>query len=638
MASGVWSSCRAESVGGENAPSVEDLKAWEMIDLGPAAVVPEVRGALITETADGPILASILLDRPQGKDASRASLLMVELLTGESSQHFYPDPDAANGAAYCILATSWGTFIYQDTVTFHEFDLVDQEYLFTTGAIEGLVMSMAESDDGLIYVATYPKSQLYVYDPIRQEIRDVIRLDAHEQYPSYMKIGQDGWVYVGMGNAKSNLVAYHPSTGELRQLAKESERGVGSGLVQTLTDGTVIGRAHSSQPWRLLEDGEVGEIMEDPQIVDQSGSVYWLKRRFELEDGLKVISFDVQTRKLRYQDADNAVYEIDFDFTSPGASISSMIATPDGRIMGSCDHPNQLWTFNPKTSSFEVHGGIPELGGGNLTRFIEANGRLISNSYALGNLYAIDSSQPVLPAAKGEALNPKVLAKTHPLIGRPRALIKHSDGQHLVSTGYPGYGYIGGGMLIYDYTKDEVVSLTGADNLIPSQSITAITELPDGNLILGGSILTPGGAKPVAERASLARFDWESQAVTDCWDFPEDVQTISDLISIDGRSLHVVAGNHYYLYNLSDDTIRADVDLGSYGGPASRRGDTAFFALPDGRLFLVAQKALFEIDNRTGDLDQRASFPMPVTDVGPVSSGILYLASSGHLIGLRIGD
>lgn len=627
-----------DSNNAEPAVTVHAPQIWPVRDHGAIAPVAEIRGRLIVDTEEGPAFVTTLRDMMPG-GGSRASLFIMNLPSGEHVQYFYPSPDEATGDVYCILPTSRGTLAFMTgDDTFRVFDLNTREYVFVGEGVQGLAMSLAEAADGRIFIATFPSSRLFEYDPDSHQIRELVRLHHTQQYPLQLVVGDDGWIYAGLGFAEAALVAYEPDSGTLRTLDTGTEPRRGGGMLLRTEDGTLAGRLHADEPWRILKDGALREAVEEPGEPDATGrSVFWNIRDRVTAHGYTVEAFDVEQGVLHFRDPAGKLREWPFDYESFGASISAMAVSPDGRIIGSSDHPNLIWSYDPQNDTAEVHGGIPALGGGALTRFIAYGDYLISNSYPRGNVYAIDTTRPINLAGEGAELNPQVIAQTSPWIGRPRVMHRHSSGHHFISTGFPGYGRVGGGMLIYDLDAGQVERFLEAEDLIPGQTVMSLAELPSGDLVLVSSIHTPGGGQPVAEHAVIVHFDWPSRQVIRSYKNIPQAQSFAASALMHGRYLHLVTrDDQYHLYDLQEEQTLVSRELGDHGRAAARRGDTAFAETEDGRLLLVTMHTLFEVDPLNGTFTERATFPYGVLDTGPIFDGRLYLGAAGNMLSVPV--
>jgi hypothetical protein len=611
---------------------------WSVRDHGVMAPVGQIRGRFIMDTEEGPVFVSALRDVMPG-GGLRVSLFIMNLSSGDYNQYFHPSPDLSTGDIFCLLPTSRGTISFMTgNDTFRVFDLKSREFTFVGKGMQGLAMSLTEAADGRIFVATFPGSRLFAYDPDNHKITELVRLHDTQQYPLQMLVGNDGWVYVGLGYAEASLVAYELISGTLRILDTGSEPRRGVGMLVRKADDTIAGRLHSGEPWRKLENGQLTDIIEAVREPDNSRrSVFWNNRDQVQAYGYTIESFDVERRVLRLRNPEGVRQEWPFSYESFGASISAMAVAPDGRIIGASDHPNQIWSYNPENGQSQVHGGIPALGGGSLTRFAAYENYLISNSYPLGNVYALDTNRDINPGGIGRELNPEVIAQTNPWIGRPRVMHRHSSGKHLISAGFPAYGQVGGGMLIYNLEKKAKERIIQAEDLIPGQTVMSLAELPNGDLVLVSSIHTPGGGRPVAERAEIIRFDWSQQTPVQAYRNIPQTQSFAASALIDGRYLHLVTrDDQYHLYDLKDERTLVSQNLSQHGRAAARRGDTAFVETQDGRLLLVTSKSLLEVEPQSGSFIERAKFPFDVLDVGPVFKNRLYLGAAGNMLSVQI--
>ena len=78
---------------------------------------------------------------------------------------------------------------------------------------ESYIWQLVVGSDHRIYGCTYPSAKLVRYDPATGALEDLGRMDPVENYTRFVAASGDGFIYTGIGYAKSHLAAYEISTG-----------------------------------------------------------------------------------------------------------------------------------------------------------------------------------------------------------------------------------------------------------------------------------------------------------------------------------------------------------------------------------------------------------------------------------------
>ncbi len=604
-------------------------------NIGQVAPLSESRGSLMTTDEKGdPIFLALLRDVIEGKGA-RTSLLITHLPSGKTEQYFFPSPEVSNANSYCLFVSRAKRFYLSTDKHFFEFDLASRKILKAFDHLEGPAMSMDEDAKGNIYYAIFPTTELYRYSPETQELKLCTRLDEVQKYPSSMGICEEGWVYTGIGTVRPLLIGWNPATGERVDFSGKADRGTGAGTVTVTLDGKVYGRPYlSSGPWLRLKGGkaEPAPDFTPPDYPERRASLYWLRQRHSLPDGTMVTHFSLRERKLRWKRGDEAEKEITFNYTTEGADISSMALAANGKLYGNTSHPNELWEYDPAANAIRQIGHDPRIGGGNITKLLPWADGVVGNSYSKGDLYFYTPAKPFAPEEAAADQNPALLTNSAPWVSRPRGLMLHPDGEHLLSSGYPGYGRVGGGLLIYNIERMQKMDVMPAEDLIPGQAISSMAASPDGRTIyFSSSTATPGGGTTKAKEAVIAAFSWETRKVL--WTQPpvEGATFLTAITLIDPEHLAGItsSGVFYVVYLPSRKTIRTQ-DLKV--APAGQRGDGSFVTLADGKgTLLLMQNAIYRIKPKQFQLEKVADTPAPVSNVGPLVGRDLYFSSAGNL-------
>lgn len=609
----------------------------QFVDHGTAVNISESRGSLLARDSGGtPYLLIALRDILPGK-GSRGSLVLIDLETGKSTHHFFGKDEEANGDSYCLFVSKAGKLYLSCSSSLYEFDLASKKILKTFTDLSGPAMSMGEDAEGNIYLALYPEAELLRYTPSTQKLDKLTKLDPDEKYPTSMGVDSKGWVYVGLGTVRSTLVAYHPASGERRLLSEEKDRMHGTAAVYQV-NGKVFATLRPGGRRMRLSDGKATPAKNfiSSEQWQREDSMYWLYKRWRNADGWQVQSLSLENRTLQWINPQGESKGGTFDYRTEGAEISSLTAAANGKIYGSSAHPMRIWSFNPKMEQLKVEGAIPRVGGGNLPKVVPWKQKVVGNAYAMGDFYAYDPAMPIV-SEEDSTVNPVLIASSSPLVRRPRGLLAHPDGKHIISTGFPGYGEVGGGMLIVDMEQQTPVALLSADQLVPNQSITALTALPNGNLIGGTTINTPGGARPIAKEAVLMEFDFAEKKTLWTKVPVGGVSLVNSLTTLgDGNVAGITSDGVFFVFNpVERKTIRRE-QIEHFEGVAGSRGDTSFVKTEDGGLLLVLSKIIYDVSPDGRELTPILESPVHIHNVGTILNHRLYFSSGSHLWSVRL--
>ena len=197
---------------------------------------------------------------------SKGYVLSINLRTQEVRQTLYPERHH-DEAPFAALGSSAGFFYTGAGKMFMEYDPAAGAFTYYSKDWPNelyMAFRMAEAADGRILVASYPTCRLLAFDPKARQMTDYGRMDDVERYISYIVEDAQGWIYLGIGSERRNMVAFNPKTGERRQLLAESERARGCGYFTRVRTGLwpCAGRTlpltGSSQWKRFLGGGGAG--------------------------------------------------------------------------------------------------------------------------------------------------------------------------------------------------------------------------------------------------------------------------------------------------------------------------------------------------------------------------------------------
>lgn len=494
--------------------------------------------------------------------------------------------------------------------------------------------SFAEDEHGFVFTTTYPHCHLLRYDPKTREIIDYGQMDEEQNYAGSLAVDRSGWVYIGIGTERKNLVAFHPKTGEKHSLIPEEKRTQGIGYVHLGIDGNVYG--HCNEPrtetgqagWKKFFAGraipaEEGEV--SPSLYTGQG-FNRIHRTFP--DGRVIEDFSLSDRELRISHpATGEIRKIPLRYHTEGADLSPLVAGPDGNVYGTSNHPLHFFTYQPKTGLLLDYGRavVEEGGGGNICAYAVQGGVIAGAAYAGGHLHLFDTSKP-LNIHQPDDRNPKRVA-SYPGIFRPRCGAAHPDGKHVIFGGFPGYGAVGGSLVIFNIrTRDEQVIPDTA--IVPNQSTHSLVVLKDGDLLGGTSIETPGGARPRERAANIYRMHWPTKQIL-YRSIPVDGAREISVMEIDHlQHVHALTSDSlYFVFDPESQDVIYEEDLSPYGlivrNGLCKGTDQAIYAL--------LSQAIIRIEPETFRAQRVAVPPRTITVGAAFLNGRIYYGSGSRL-------
>ena len=271
-------------------------------------------------------------------------------------------------------------------------------------------------------------------------------------------------------------------------------------------------------------------------------------------------------------------------------------------------------------------GPVNRVGGGNFCAMDVQGPYIAAASYALGIFHLYDTRKP-FDGGYGDDPNPREIAQYREDIARPRACVAHPDGEHVIMTGYAGYGLRGGGMGIVNLTSGEDMLITHED-LMPDHSTVSLRAFSDGNLVGGTAIDTPGGGRPVATEAEIYLFDWESKTVVfRMVPIPEARSIMGLEIGPDGLVYGVTNNADLFVFDPQKREIVHTENFTPLGGPPRE----ALITGPDGNIIVLFGRAIVRITPGTFAAEKIADTPVPVRCGRALVGGRLYFGSGASI-------
>lgn len=601
-------------------------------DHGVATPNSNHRGTVATVDGNGRnVVLAWLFDHRGGY-----ALLLIDAETGKSEQ--FPMPFLAGDAVYSSILSSKNKFYTLFNSNFVEFDPVKRAFTFQQKSMPSMAMAMTEDDQGIIWGVTYPNSGIVSFNPITRKFRDYgfVYRQNWRQYPRTMAADKAGWIYYGMGNTSSQIIAFDPVTGQAKPMLTEQERKRGSANVYRDLDGKVYGQSlpGGSEDWYEFYEGKGRKIGKHELIHPKSvitGSQALFHRPFP--DGKKIKNLDLMERKLVVEDPKtHTEKEVNFEYTSDGAIIMGVATSPDGTIAGGTTFPMRFFNYNPKTDKLV-----------NLTAFGQFNAvarqgnRMYFGAYPYGALLEWKPSKPWVNTEKGAKTNPLFLASSSLLTHRPHRVLACSNGNTIILSGTPEYGYTGGGLLFWDRRKKRQTLLQDS-TIIVDQSTMSMIELPR-DKFLGGTTTTPGtGGEKKATEAELYIMDLDSKHLDWHKALLPEVQSYSDMCpGQDGLVYGITDLKKFFVFDPVKRVVVYQKDVEScFGRTVADQSPRIFVIGPKKEIYILFVRGIVRIEPATFKMTMIAESPIPINTGGDYLNGRIYFVSGSHLCSYKL--
>lgn len=240
--------------------------------------------------------------------------------------------------------------------------------------------------------------------------------------------------------------------------------------------------------------------------------------------------------------------------------------------------------------------------------------------------------------------NPKLLAQIGGPIARPRKMLAYPDGRHIVMAGFADYGWVGGGIAVYDLEKDEYTLFT-ADQLLPGHSTITMRVLPDGNLVGGTSVEAPGGGHPTESIAKLFILDWETKEILFQTEPDPGLTAFGRRIGGSREVVSIEVGPDGLVYGVTNEAVffvfdpeRLEVvhreSISEYGRPLR---DTTMFRHGD-YVYALLQRRLVQIEPGTFKHRAVSEIDPPATGGVAVLDDRIFFPRGSELWSMRLPD
>lgn len=227
---------------------------------------------------------------------------------------------------------------------------------------------------------------------------------------------------------------------------------------------------------------------------------------------------------------------------------------------------------------------------------------------------------------RAEPANPCLVAAFAPDINVPWGAAAHPDGKHVMISGPPGYGHLGGGIGIYNLKTQESTLLTH-EQLVPHHSIMAMAPLDSGDVVCGTTVSGGHGSTAVAKEAVLFILDWRAKKIGYQTTPVKGAGQVGLLRKGGDGLIYGLAGKTLFVFDPSSRQVLHTAPLAAHGA----RAVNGIACAPDGNIYLVLSRAIIKVTAGTFEVTKIADTP------GNANAGIavvgrrVYFAVGSHL-------
>ena len=605
-------------------------------DHGVATPISNHRGTVATADGDGRNVVLLWLFDHRGCYA----LLLIDAETGKSEE--FPVPfDPGRDCPFASILSSRNRFYTHFNNHFVEFDPEKRAFTFCSETAPQMAMGMTEDDNGVIWSATYPNSGVVSYNPEPGDFRDYGHLYNQNwlQYQRSVAADDTGWIYFAVGNTSSQIIALEPDSGEATPLLSDEERVQGSAVVYRDMNGKVYGQAIGSgeADWYELYKGKSRNIgkheeqNEKPIITSNQGLFHT-----KFPDGKMLKICDLVDRVISVEDPETGkVIKNQFDYTSDGAHLMGLAASPDDTICSGTAFPMRFFSYDPKEDEWTNRESY-----GQWNTVARQGDRFFIGGYMGGFLLEWDPSRPWVKTEKNNPeSNPLYLTECEPDINRPHDLLAHPDGKTLVLAGTPGYGYTGGGLLFWD-RETRTRTLLEHTEILTEHSTMSLVALPEGKM-LGGSTTGPGtGGEQKAEQAELYIMDMATKHLDWHQAVLPGAQSYTDMCSGPNGLIFGIADNGiFFVFDPSErKLIHKEHQEDTHGLVNYQQGPRFLLTGPGGTIYVLFKKGIASIDPETFAITMLVESPVPIGPGGDIHDGRVYFSSGSHLYSYKLPE
>lgn len=461
-----------------------------------------------------------------------------------------------------------------------------------------------------IYGVTYPDAELVQLDPVTHKGSNLGRMDPTQHYARYIVASADGYLYIGIGSAKSTVVAYNIATGQHQAILPYNQAGF-----------AYVFMGNDNKIYAQLPDGTAYVLSGGKATAISPSSLPLVKPTSMLKDGSYA---SVSRNQITVYQPDGQFMTHTFNYSGKGVDIFRIALGPDGNMYGSTVLPAYLFNVNIASATTPTVKNLGSLPYGEVYSFEKDTTNLYMAGYAY--TYPLAAFNPAPPFS---GINPTYNHSYVYSDWRPTAMIRDPNSNTIYIGATPGYGKLGGPLVKWNPGTNTIQQYT---NIVTDQSLYSLT-LANGQLIGGTTIYGGTGSTPTQKSAAL--FVWNPATHTKTYQtIPLASATyISNLITAPNGLVYGFANSTLFTFNPTTHnvTIIGTLPTGSY--VYNLLNNMAISS--QGSLWGLSTTGIFTINTTTNKLTM---YPSPVSITGGmvfipnrVSGDKLYFSSGSYI-------
>ncbi len=559
-----------------------------------------------------------------GQVGGELFLLQINPQTGEFKQ-FQSTVKNSNYPTTTLVSRSGSVYIGA-THSGHllRFD-PDREILEDLGSFRDIehsfVCRLDEDQQGRIWIGSFDRAELAVYDPVDGKITQYGRMDDTEMY-CYPYVNVDGMVVCHIKFTRQYALVFDPASGERRIVEPTAEAGKDELEVFKDAEGQVYIKSslgnYRIEGMAAVPVDEVPDPPTPPTLPD-GGTFAFIDENIQ------------RNRTLEVRRPDGTARQFELDYKADGTEIHYLHAGPDGLLYGSSMLPEHFFRYNTENGEM-LDLGVCSTAAGEAYSMVNLKGKIYIGSYPKAMLSVYD---PTLPYHFGLEAgdNPRELGRIDNRANRPRSALAGPLGRVWFAS-RPEYGLAGGPLAWYDPATETKRSYLG---LAGQGSCFTLAHLEKQGLIAVGTSRKAGAGIIAKEQATLFLWDYEDEKKIweDTLDRP--VYQFNALLMGTDNRLYGTAWNkngeppEFFVFD-----TKKRIFIERHVVPGEKPLDLGLQMGPDGKIYGVSKWGIYRYDPSTSQLHEIFRDTEEIYVAGPIMGQQLYISTLHRLRAVKL--
>jgi len=567
---------------------------------------------LVTIIGPGPEKGTERLYASHIYSGNTLDIVATDPLTGETD--VFTSPLASESGAWAIVVGSDGQ-VYIGTLPTAHIMRVDwkSKKLVDMGRpsiTEQYIWQLVLGSDDNIYGCTYPNAKLIRFNPATGKGEDLGRMSMTEQYGRTIASDNKGFVYIGIGTAKRDLVAYEIATGQHKSILPQNMGGLGFVTFVRGIDGAVYANPGGEGKWLSLKGFAATSIVK---------SAVPTAPPLMLANGHQVI---YNGRNVSLQKQEGKAFQSTVSYRGKSRDVFRLGLGPDDRLYGSTAMPGDFFWASPESDQW---GEIANAGKGEIYSFLSWRDKLIAAAYVFPSpvmVYKPDQSWK--PGPKPEDNPWQIYYQGRNEGWRPMAMIVGPQEKVYIGA-MSGYGLLGGPLCVFD---PQTGKLDQYMHVVKDHSVVALAVTTEDMIVGGTTVAGGGGSHPTQADAKV--FLWD----------PVKREKLFETVAVTGNSSieALGVGKTGLVYGFVNKGIMFVFD------PKKRKiistkisgiGNIIYNAIgryADGSLYGLHTGGIFTIDEQNRAVKQVAAYPRGITGGFGIRGNRIYFTSGPDIV------